>query len=311
MKNAKIKRLFAAAAAVVLVLSLSVTALAEGSDPEAQPPELPDQQTQNNTDQPGQIPGAQVFPVPGQGNGNGFGEKGGRGFRNGLNGQKKGGSNRFEASADDISAAISALEDGEIKNNLSALFDAWKTAMETEQAANSASAEAETALNEALKAAGLSVQVGRQARMMQQNGSESGFRGNNRAGMKGIRGMGLAEVRSAIDQVEDAETKEKLNALLDALTSALSKGKTAGGSNSSDEIASAEAALNAALAEAGISVKVGRPDAAPEAGGTLPAETQTPSLETSESGVTAEEDREQDVSELLDILRNWLKGASD
>ena len=310
MKNAKIKRLFAAAAAVVLVLSLSVTALAEGSDPETQPPEPPDQQTQNNTDQPGQIPGAQAFPVPGQGNGNGFGEKGGRGFRNGLNGQKKG-SNRFEASADDISAAISALEDGEIKNNLSALFDAWKTAMETEQAANSASAEAETALNEALKAAGLSVQVGRQARMMQQNGSEFGFRGNNRAGMKGIRGMGLAEVRSAIDQVEDAETKEKLNALLDALTSALSKGKTAGSSNSSDEIASAEAALNAALAEAGISVKGGRPDAAPEAGGTLPAETQTPSLETSESGVTAEEDREQDVSELLDILRNWLKGASD
>ena len=311
MKNTKIKRLFTAAAAVVLVLSLSVTVLAEGSDSETQPPEFPDQQPQDYTDQPSQVSDTQMIPVPGQGNGNGFGGKAGRGLRQGLNGQQTGGSNRFGASTDEISAAISALEDGEIKNNLSALFDAWKTAMETEQAANSASAEAETALNEALKAAGLSVQAGRSARMMQRNGSESGFRGNNRAGMKGIRGMGLAEVRSAIDQVEDAETKAKLNALLDALTSALSKGKTAGGSNSSEEIASAEAALNAALAEAGISVKVGRPDAAPEVGGTLPTETQTPSLETSESGVTAEEAREQDVSELLDILRNWLKGASD
>ena len=42
MKNTKLKRLFAAAAAVVLVLSVSVTALAEGSDPETQPPELPE-----------------------------------------------------------------------------------------------------------------------------------------------------------------------------------------------------------------------------------------------------------------------------
>lgn len=311
MKNTKLKRLFAAAAAVVLVLSVSVTALAEGSDPETQPPELPEQQTQDFTEQPGQVPDAQTIPVPGQGNGYGFGGKAGRGFRQGLNGQKMGGSNRFEASTDEISAAINALEDGEIKDHLSVLFDAWKTALETEQASNSASAEAEAALNEALKAAGLSVQVGRSARMMPQNGSGSGFRGSDHAGMKGNRGMGFAEVRSAIDQVEDAETKAKLNALFDALTSALNKGKTAGGSNSSGDIASAEAALNAALAEAGISVKVGRPDGAPEAEGTLPAETQAPSDEATESGVTVEEDNAQDVSELLDIIRNWLKGASD
>ncbi|MCR5073009.1 MAG: hypothetical protein K6A39_04170 [Clostridiales bacterium] len=311
MKNTKIKRLFTAAAAVVLVLSLSVTALAEGSDSETQPPEFPDQQTQDFTDQPGQVPDTQAIPVPGQGNGNGFGGKAGRGLRQGLNGQQTGGSNRFGASTDEISAAINALEDGEIKDHLNVLFDAWKTSLETEQAANSACAESEAALNEALKAAGLSVQAGRSGSMMPQSGFESGARGNTHAGMKGNRGMGFAEVRSAIDQVEDAETKAKLNALLDALTSALSKGKTPGDSNSSGDIASAEAALNAALAEAGISVKVGRPDAAPESEGTLPAETQVPSLEAAESGVTAEEDRAQDVSELLDIIRNWLKGASD
>lgn len=313
MKNWKIKRIVTAAAAVVLVLSLSAAAFAEGSDQETTSGQLPDQQAQQFAPQPGQVPGAQADQggsgMPGQNNGSFPSGKGRQDSRQGMDQQKKGGKPGTDKCFDDISAAINGLEDGETKNQLNSLFEAWKAALETSRTANgtadkSALTEAETALNEALKAAGLTVQAGRSGGQLRQDG----FQRHSPAG-RGIASDPFSEIRSAIDQLEDEETKSRLTALLDELMSALGKEPVADAGGSSDGIASAEAALNDALAQAGIDVKAGNPDTIPEAVGAVPPEPAAgaePSAPASSEGSGG-----KDMSELLDMIRDWLKSVSD
>ncbi len=315
MKNRKIKRILTAAAAVVLVLSLSAAAFAEGSEQETPPDQFPDQQakhTQPFTPQSDQVPGTPAdqgdFGMSGQKNGSFSSGKGNQDFRQGMNRQKKGGAPGTDACFDDIAAAISGLEDGETKNQLNSLFETWKTALEACRSTNavtdkSALTEAEAALNEALKAAGLTVQAGRSGKLRQ-----DGFQGHSPAG-RGMASDPFSRIRSAIEQLEDEDTKSRLTSLLDELMSALGKTPGPGAGESSDGIASSEAALNGALSEAGIDVNVGKPDAVPEAAGEVPP--GLPSGTEPISGTSSEDSGEKDVSELIDIIRSWLKSVSD
>ena len=319
MNNRRIKRFLTAAIAAVLVLSLSAAAFAEGSDQETPSTHFPDQPAQQGQafmPPSGQLPGTQTNPgnsgIPGQNNGIFAGGRGGRDFQQGRNGQKAGGKHGMGTCFDDISAAINGLEDGETKTNLNSLFEAWKQALEAGRTANgntdsSALTEAETALNEALKAAGLTVQVGKPGQQDPQGIPQDGFRGRAKG-----RGMGsdpFSRIRSAIDNIEDQAAKDRLTSLLDELESALSTVPDTVSGESSDGIASAEEALNEALADAGIDMAVGKPDAVPEAAG--PVQPGLTADDAAASDASSEENGKKDVSELIDIIRSWLGSTSD
>ena len=111
--------------------------------------------------------------------------------------------------------------------------------------------------------------------------------------------------------VVDARQKLHLEAVPGTRFGAYLSGKTPGpgAGESSDGIASSEAALNGALSEAGIDVNVGKPDAVPEAAGEVPP--GLPSGTEPISGTSSEDSGEKDVSELIDMIRSWLKSVSD
>ncbi len=206
MKRTIGKRVALALIALTLVLSLSVTALAEGTGQDPQTPPASEQQPGQDpsTQQPGSQAGTGNLPgMSGKQHSGRGGQFPGGGRMNG-----KGPKGRTEISG--LEDAIAKIGDENVKAKLNGLFEAWKTALENSRtsgaADDSALTAAEEALNAALKEAGIDYQVGRP------DDGQNGFR----------RGQDpFAEIEAEITKLEDGDMKTKLTALLDELKEAL------------------------------------------------------------------------------------------
>ena len=158
---------------------------------------------------------------------------------------------------------------------------------------------------------------GSEGEMSQFPGSgQSSFPG--RAG--GMRNDPFEEIRNAINALEDEAAKENLNTLMDNFTSALRSSRSEEADTTA--LSDAEAALNSALAEAGIDLKVGKPEGRPQQSaaegrtavapeGEPPAEEGTapeaPADTNTPEGEPAESPEQNDVN----LFRRFLKWFSE
>lgn len=246
------KRIIAAAAVLLLTLSISATALADngkgGSTPGGQ------------SQQGGQSRQPQNSPDPSQ---EGQGQK---------NGQENGTRNleMSSASLEKIEQTIAALTDETAKAELTALLETYEAAVDARQTAieakdtsdlstlNSAVSAAKTALDAALEEAGVETDELYGVPDLAQDGTGR---------MANRPSMDTTEIAAAIAALDDSdENKATLNTLLDAYEAALEAQSSADTSSLTNEeikaladaVQTAEQALLEATKAAGITGGVGR-----------------------------------------------------
>ncbi|MCR5654558.1 MAG: DUF4175 domain-containing protein [Lachnospiraceae bacterium] len=233
--------------------------LPEGTDGEL--PELP-------ADADGQAPQGQNGQMPQMGQ-----------MPQGQNGQQMGEPMELPEGALNIGAvqaAIDAVEDEDTKTELQSLLDAYTTALgepgtEPSEDAEDVIAAAQTALQDAIDAAGVEVsdempelpEMGANGQMPQMGQMPQGQNGKQMGEPMELPegALNIGAVQAAIDAMEDGDSKTELQSLLDAYTTALEETGTEPSEDAEDVIAAAQTALQTAIDDAGLTIS----DEAPEA----------------------------------------------